>query len=76
MRTGQISIKQLGSSDRRAPGAPQAKKALPLSKVNQYIEPGPVVLLATSHKGRANVMTIRVSSALEKRRPDASRRAS
>ena len=33
-------------------------KALPLSKVYQLIEPGPVVLLTTAQKGRANVMTM------------------
>jgi len=31
---------------------------LPLSKVYQLIEPGPVVLLTTALKGRANVMTM------------------
>ncbi len=31
---------------------------LPLSKVYQLLEPGPVVLLTTSHKGRANVMAM------------------
>jgi flavin reductase (DIM6/NTAB) family NADH-FMN oxidoreductase RutF len=31
---------------------------LPLSKVYQWLEPGPVVLLTTAHKGRANVMTM------------------
>jgi len=30
----------------------------PLSRVYQLIEPGPVVLLTTTHKGRANVMTM------------------
>ncbi len=30
----------------------------PLAKVYQLLEPGPVVLLATAHKGRANVMTM------------------
>jgi len=35
-----------------------AMKALPLSKVYQLIEPGPVVLLTTARKGRANVMTM------------------
>jgi flavin reductase (DIM6/NTAB) family NADH-FMN oxidoreductase RutF len=33
-------------------------KDLPLSKVYQLLEPGPVVLLATAYKGRANVMTM------------------
>jgi flavin reductase (DIM6/NTAB) family NADH-FMN oxidoreductase RutF len=33
-------------------------KNLPLAKVYQLLEPGPVVLLTTSHKGRANVMTM------------------
>jgi flavin reductase (DIM6/NTAB) family NADH-FMN oxidoreductase RutF len=33
-------------------------KPLPLSKVYQLIEPGPVVLLTTARKGRANVMTM------------------
>ncbi len=31
---------------------------LPLAKVYQLLEPGPVVLLTTAHKGRANVMTM------------------
>jgi flavin reductase (DIM6/NTAB) family NADH-FMN oxidoreductase RutF len=30
----------------------------PLSRVYQLIEPGPVVLLTTAHKGNANVMTM------------------
>jgi flavin reductase (DIM6/NTAB) family NADH-FMN oxidoreductase RutF len=33
-------------------------KELPLSKVYQLIEPGPVVLLTTAQKGRANLMTM------------------
>ena len=33
-------------------------KDLPLSKVYQLIDPGPVVLLTTAHKGRANVMAM------------------
>ncbi len=32
-------------------------KTLPLSKVYQLLEPGPVILLTTARKGRANVMT-------------------
>lgn len=31
---------------------------LPLSKVYQWLEPGPVVLLTTAHKGKANVMAM------------------
>ena len=33
-------------------------KDLPLSKVYQLLEPGPVVLLTTARKGRANIMTL------------------
>ena len=33
-------------------------KPLALSKVYQLLEPGPVVLLTTARKGRANVMTM------------------
>ncbi len=33
-------------------------KNLPLSRVYQLLEPGPVVLLTTACKGRANVMTL------------------
>jgi flavin reductase (DIM6/NTAB) family NADH-FMN oxidoreductase RutF len=33
-------------------------KSLPLSEVYRLLEPGPVVLLTTAHKGRANVMTM------------------
>ena len=33
-------------------------RKFPLSKVYQLLEPGPVVLLTTAHKGRANVMTM------------------
>jgi flavin reductase (DIM6/NTAB) family NADH-FMN oxidoreductase RutF len=33
-------------------------KHLPLSKVYQLLEPGPVVLLTTAYQGRANVMTM------------------
>ena len=34
------------------------KRELALSKVYQLLEPGPVVLLTTAHKGRANVMAM------------------
>jgi len=33
-------------------------KPLPLGKVYQLLEPGPVVLLCTARRGRANVMTM------------------
>jgi flavin reductase (DIM6/NTAB) family NADH-FMN oxidoreductase RutF len=33
-------------------------KDLPLSKVYQLLEPGPVVLLTTAHRGRTNVMAM------------------
>ena len=33
-------------------------RSLALSKVYQLLEPGPVVLLTTAQKGRANVMTM------------------
>ena len=35
-----------------------AKKACPLSKVYRLLEPGPVVLLTTADKERANIMTL------------------
>lgn len=34
------------------------RKNLPLAKVYQLLEPGPVVLLTTARRGRANVMTM------------------
>lgn len=34
------------------------KKSLPLSKVYQLIEPGPVVMITTADHGKANVMTM------------------
>jgi flavin reductase (DIM6/NTAB) family NADH-FMN oxidoreductase RutF len=35
-----------------------AKRSLPLSRVYGLLEPGPVVLLTTAARGRANVMTL------------------
>jgi flavin reductase (DIM6/NTAB) family NADH-FMN oxidoreductase RutF len=37
---------------------PPMMKPLPLPEVYQLLEPGPVVLLTTARKGRANVMTM------------------
>jgi flavin reductase (DIM6/NTAB) family NADH-FMN oxidoreductase RutF len=34
-----------------------AKRSFPLSEVYRLLEPGPVVLLTTARKGRANIMT-------------------
>lgn len=42
-----------------------ARKSIPLSKVYTLLEPGPVVLLTTMHKGRANVMTLSWHTLLE-----------
>ncbi len=36
----------------------KTRKSLPLSKVYGLLEPGPVVLLTTAHKGRRNIMTM------------------
>jgi len=35
-----------------------AKRSFPLSEVYGLLEPGPVLLLTTAHRGRANVMTL------------------
>jgi len=35
-----------------------AKKALPLEQVYRLLEPGPVVMVTTAHKGHANIMTM------------------
>ncbi len=34
------------------------RKSCPLSKVYGLLEPGPVVLMTTAHKGRRNIMTL------------------
>lgn len=43
----------------------RARRALPLAKVYTLIEPGPVVLLATSRRGRPNVMPMSWLTMLE-----------
>jgi flavin reductase (DIM6/NTAB) family NADH-FMN oxidoreductase RutF len=35
-----------------------AKKSFPLSRVYRLLEPGPVVLVTTAHKGKPNIMTM------------------
>jgi len=42
----------------RNAGGMEKMKEYPLSKIFQLIEPGPVVLLATSYQGRSNIMTM------------------
>jgi flavin reductase (DIM6/NTAB) family NADH-FMN oxidoreductase RutF len=42
-----------------------AKRSISLSKVYTLLEPGPVVLLTTMHKGRANVMAMSWHTMLE-----------
>ncbi|MEO8300114.1 MAG: flavin reductase family protein [Burkholderiales bacterium] len=44
---------------------PEKKRSLALSKVYGLLEPGPVVLLTTSHKGKANVMPMSWHTMLE-----------
>ena len=39
-------------------GVTEMMNDLPLSKVYQLLEPGPVVLLTTARKGRVNIMTM------------------
>ena len=34
------------------------KRSYPLSKVHRLLEPGPVVLVTTSHRGRADIMAM------------------
>lgn len=34
------------------------KKVFPLGRVYQLLEPGPVVMISTSHKGKANIMAM------------------
>ena len=41
------------------------KKSFPLSRVYRLLEPGPVVLVTTARKGRANVMTMSWHTMLE-----------
>jgi len=43
----------------------RTRKSYPLSRVYGLLEPGPVVLLTTAHKGRSNAMTMSWYSMLE-----------
>jgi flavin reductase (DIM6/NTAB) family NADH-FMN oxidoreductase RutF len=42
-----------------------AKKNFPLSKVYQLLEPGPVVMVTTARKGKANIMTMSWQTMME-----------
>lgn len=42
-----------------------ARRSFPLAKVYGLLEPGPVVLLTTAHKGNRNIMTMSWHSMLE-----------
>lgn len=42
-----------------------ARKSFPLGKVYGLLEPGPVVLLSTAHRGKANVMAMSWHTMLE-----------
>ena len=48
---GVVSTKPLRS-------ASMVRKSLPLSEVYRLLEPGPVVMVTTARKGRANIMTM------------------
>jgi flavin reductase (DIM6/NTAB) family NADH-FMN oxidoreductase RutF len=43
---------------RRRADAGMVKKSFPLSRVYRLLEPGPVVMVTTARKGRANIMTM------------------
>jgi flavin reductase (DIM6/NTAB) family NADH-FMN oxidoreductase RutF len=45
------------------------RKSFPVSEVYRLLEPGPVVLLTTAHKRRANVMTMSWHTAMEFKPP-------
>ena len=42
-----------------------AKKTFPLSDVYRLLEPGPVVMVSTAHKGKANIMTMSWQTMME-----------
>ena len=44
---------------------PTSKRSLPLSRVYRLLEPGPVVLLTTAHRGVLNIMTMSWHTMLE-----------
>lgn len=57
-KEGQSCSVRLGLPLATDKGGTVILKAFPLSKTYQLGEPGPVVLVATARKGRANIMTM------------------
>ena len=35
-----------------------SKKDLPVSQIRRFLEPGPIVLVSSAHKGKTNIMTL------------------
>lgn len=56
--TREATLVTIGYPPKLDPGAKIVMKDLPLSKVYQLLEPGPVVLLTTARKDRANIMAM------------------
>lgn len=57
-RPAQVNPDIRPKAKRHRRAAPRVMRSLPLSEVYRLLEPGPVVLLTTCHKGRANVMAM------------------
>lgn len=57
-RGGAAPLCEVAVLDAGTSGDKTMKKSFPLPKVYGLLEPGPVVLVTTAQKGRANVMTL------------------
>ena len=53
-----FTMRRLEASSCRAQKGCLVMKTFPLSKTFHLIEPGPVLLVTTAHKGQANIMTM------------------
>jgi len=53
-----LAVAALHGEGRVTEGAESVRRSYPLSQVYRLLEPGPVVMVTTSRKGRANVMTM------------------
>ena len=58
-------VRKRGDAAQRSSTLKSAKRTLPLAQVYRLLEPGPVVLVATMQKGRANVMAMSWHTMLE-----------